>query len=94
MQIANTVRKNKKGNYKINTRAVYKAQSKLVMSPFDRKQRGFIKYGIRASKVIEGSGIEKQLAKNEAFIKNKITEERPIKRKGPKASKKSSRAVL
>lgn len=81
MQISETVRKNKKGNKKVNTRAVYKAQSGLIMTPFDEKRRGFINYAIRSGEVMEESGIDKQIAKNDAFIKSKIAEERPKSRK-------------
>jgi RNA-directed DNA polymerase len=80
-QIAKTVWKNKKDKVRraagINTRAVYKDQSLKKMSPYDKKNKRFVGYGIRANKIMQEVAILNQLKKNDRYIKKKIKENRP-----------------
>jgi hypothetical protein len=81
-KIAATVRKNKKGNKKINTRLVYKSHSPRKITQEDRIHRkGFVFYATRASKSTQSEAILRQLKKNDRYIKNKIKEERVKARK-------------
>ena len=87
-KISHTIRKNKKRKNKqtglsnINTREVYKAQSPRKITPHNKiEDKGFVSYAARAGDIHNSETIEKQVRKNDRFIKNKIAEERKKKPK-------------
>lgn len=47
------------------------------MSPYDKKNKRFVGYGIRANKIMQEVAILNQLKKNDRYIKKKIKENRP-----------------
>lgn len=76
-KISQLVRKYKKRNGKINTKEVYKAQSSIEITPFNKsRKKGFINYANRSTKIHTSAEIKKQVRKNERFIRNKIKIER------------------
>lgn len=77
-KIAKLVRQNYKGRGKINTKAVYKAQSLRRITPRDTvKRKGFVYYASRSSDAHgNDSSILSQIKKNDKFIKKKIASER------------------
>ena len=77
LKICEVVRKYKKGNKAINTRKVFKAQSRRKITPFDElPKKGFVYYAERASRIQQSEEIVNQIKKNDRFIKNKIRQER------------------
>jgi hypothetical protein len=82
-KIIDLIKKNKKGRTgqatlgSINTREVYKAQSPRKITPIDRyEDKGFAYYARRAGDLQNAPEINKQIRKNDRFIKKKIAEER------------------
>lgn len=79
-KIINKIRRNKKswnnkaGLRSINTRAIYKAHSPRVITPYENK--GFISYAKHSDQIQNTAGIGKQIKKIDPFIKKRIQKER------------------